>query len=467
MSVKGEIIQVHIGQAGVQIANACWELYCLEHGILANGRLPQSPLDDSFLTFFEFTNSQSCVQPRIVVIDTEPTVIGVSKILSKALSLKCIFPDEIRTGAYRNLFHPDTLITGKDDSGSNFARGYNLMASELLDRSMNAIRRVADRCRNLRAFLIFRAIGGGSGSGLGTRIMEKIVEDFGRKMTVVEFLVYPSPSISPVIVEPYNALLSAHFSMDCTDISFIVDNEALYDICANTLNVPAPTYTNLNRIIGQVVSSFTASQRFGQGSNVSFQELQTNLVPYPRIHYPLINYAPLVPISHSQFVNMSTAQLTSQCFQMSNQMVRCNPSHGKYMSCVLLYRGDLAPNEINFSLENIKRNKSFRFVDWSPTGFKIGVSSMPPVYVPGGDLAPTNRACVAISNNTNIRIAWCRLVNKFDKLYQRRAFVYHYVGEGLEEGNFAEASENICQLVHDYLEVDASSPASLRESGSE
>nr|XP_016936493.2 tubulin alpha chain [Drosophila suzukii] len=450
MSGKGEIIQIHIGQAGVQIANACWELFCLEHGILANGRLTQTPMDDSFLTFFELTSSQPCVQPRLVMIDTEPTVI-----------------DEIRTGSYRNLFHPDTLISGKDDSGSNFARGYNLMASELLDRSMNAIRRVADRCRNLRGFLVFRAIGGGSGSGLGTRIMERLVDDFGKKMTVVEFLVYPSPSISPVIVEPYNALLAAHFSMDCTDVSFIVDNEALYDICANTLNVPAPTYTNLNRIIGQVVSSFTASQRFGGGSTVSFQELQTNLVPYPRIHYPLINYAPLVPVTHSQFVNMSTAQLTGQCFQMSNQMVRCNPSHGKYMASVLLYRGDIAPNEINTALENIKRNRSFRFVDWSPTGFKIGVSPMPPYYVPGGDLAPTNRACVAISNNTNIRIAWCRLVNKFDKLYQRRAFVYHYVGEGLEEGNFNEASENICQLVHDYLEVDASAPTSRRESDPE
>lgn len=102
--------------------------------------------------------------------------------------------DEIRTGAYRNLFHPDTLITGKDDSGSNFARGYNLVASELLDRAMNAIRRVADRCHSLRGFLVFRAIGGGTGSGLGTRIMEKLVEDFGRKMTVIEFLVYPSPT---------------------------------------------------------------------------------------------------------------------------------------------------------------------------------------------------------------------------------------------------------------------------------
>ncbi|BFF90286.1 tubulin alpha chain [Drosophila madeirensis] len=445
MAGKGEIIQIHIGQAGVQIANACWELYCLEHGVMANGRLMQQPTDESFLTFFEGTSQQACVQPRLVMIDSEPTVI-----------------DEIRTGAYKNLFHPDTLISGKDDSGSNFSRGYNLMASELLDRSMNAIRRVADRCRSLRGFLVYRAIGGGTGSGLGTRIMEKLVEDFGKKMTIVEFLVYPSPSISPVIVEPYNALLATHFSMDCADVSFIVDNEALYDICANTLSVPAPTYTNLNRIIGQVVAGFTASQRFGGQSAVSFQELQTNLVPYPRIHYPLINYAPLVPHSHSQFVNMSTSQLTGQCFQMSNQMVRCNPSHGKYMACVLLYRGDIATNEINLALENIRRTRSFRFVDWSPTGFKIGVSSMPPAYVPGGDLAPTNSACVAVSNNTNIRIAWCRLVNKFDKLYQRRAFVYHYVGEGLEEGNFSEASENICQLVHDYLEVDATAPSSRR-----
>lgn len=76
MAGKGEIIQIHIGQAGVQIANACWELYCLEHGILANGRVMQRPVDDAFLTFFEFTSANTCVQPRIVMIDTEPTVIG-------------------------------------------------------------------------------------------------------------------------------------------------------------------------------------------------------------------------------------------------------------------------------------------------------------------------------------------------------------------------------------------------------
>lgn len=102
--------------------------------------------------------------------------------------------DEIRTGAYRYLFHPDTLISGKEDAGSNFARGYNLLGHDLIDRTMDAIRRVSEQCRNLRGFLIFRAIGGGTGSGFGTLLLEKLADAYGRKTTKAEFLVFPSPS---------------------------------------------------------------------------------------------------------------------------------------------------------------------------------------------------------------------------------------------------------------------------------
>ncbi|CAD6996518.1 unnamed protein product [Ceratitis capitata] len=368
--------------------------------------------------------------------------------------------DEIRTGAYRYLFHPDTLISGKEDAGSNFARGYNLLGHDLIDRTMDAIRRVAEQCRNLRGFLIFRAIGGGTGSGFGTLLLEKLSDAYGKKTTKAEFLVFPSPSLSPIIVEPYNALLATHYSMDYVDVSFIVDNEALYEICDTKLGVPAPTYTNLNRIIGQVVSAFTASQRFQGTNNVSFEEFQTNLVPYPRIHYPLLTYAPLVPVSKFPYVNSNVEQLTQACFHPGNQMVRCNPTLGKYMACVLLYRGDVSPNDINSSIQQIKSSRTARFVDWTPTGFKIGVNNMPPVFVPGGDLAPTSRAVCAISNNTVIRSAWCRLVSKYDKLYDRRAFVYHFVGEGMEEGSLLEASQNVCSLVADYYEVEASGRAS-------
>jgi len=58
-----------------------------------------------------------------------------------------------------------------------------------------------------------------------------------------------------------------------------VDNEAIYDICKNRLNVSQPSFTNLNRLIAQVVSSITASLRFEGSLNVDLNEFQTNLVP--------------------------------------------------------------------------------------------------------------------------------------------------------------------------------------------
>ena len=82
--------------------------------------------------------------------------------------------------------------------------------------------------------------------------------------------------------------------MEHADVAFIVDNEAIYDICRKSLEVQRPTYTNLNRMIAQIISSITASLRFDGALNVDLQEFQTNLVPYPRIHYPLATYQPIM-----------------------------------------------------------------------------------------------------------------------------------------------------------------------------
>ena len=83
-------------------------------------------------------------------------------------------------------------------------------------------------------------------------------------------------------MEPYNSVLFTHTALEHTDVAFLVDNQAIYNICRENLDITRPTYTNLNRLIAQIISSITASLRFDGALNVDLNEFQTNLVPYPR-----------------------------------------------------------------------------------------------------------------------------------------------------------------------------------------
>lgn len=176
------------------------------------------------------------------------------------------------------------------------ARGHYTIGKEHIDAVMDKTRRLADNCSGLQGFFVFHSFGGGTGSGFGALLLERLSTDYGKK-SKLEFSVYPAPKMSSSVVEPYNSILTTHTTLEHSDCSFMVDNEAIYEICKRNLGVASPTYTNLNRLIArtlktwsviylacsdlftEVVSSITASLRFDGSLNVDLNEFQTNLVP--------------------------------------------------------------------------------------------------------------------------------------------------------------------------------------------
>jgi tubulin alpha len=296
------------------------------------------------------------------------------------------------------------MISGKEDASNNSARGHYTVGKELIDQVLDKVRRVADNCSGLQGFLVFHSFGGGTGSGFGALLMERLSVDYGKKCKL-EFCVYPAPQLATSVVEPYNSILTTHTTLEHSDCSFMVDNEAIYDICRRNLDIERPNYENLNRLIAQgtsllvmirltfaVVSSITASLRFDGSLNVDLNEFQTNLVPYPRIHFPLVAYSPVVSPPKAKHEKHSVQEISMSCFEKHNQMVKCDPQTGKYMATCLLYRGDVVPKDVHGAVATLKTKRTIQFVDWCPTGFKIGICFQPPQEVPGGDLAKVERA---------------------------------------------------------------------------
>merc|ERR1712066_291543 len=97
---------------------------------------------------------------------------------------------------------------------NNYARGHFTVGRELLAGVNESLRKMADSCEGLQGFLIFHSFGGGTGSGFTSLLMDQINNEFGARKCKLEFAVYPSPTISTAVVEPYNSILTTHTSID-------------------------------------------------------------------------------------------------------------------------------------------------------------------------------------------------------------------------------------------------------------
>jgi hypothetical protein len=237
IKMAGEIVAIQVGQAGNQIAGAFWQKICAEHGINPENGKGVSVVGDTDIFFNKIGDKYI---PRAVVIDLEPAVV-----------------ENIRE-KFGTLFDPKSIVSGMDGAGNNFAIGYNQHGAETLEKVMQVIEQRVSETESIGGFILTHSCGGGTGSGFGSKILRTIRERYP-KVPIFTFSIFPSPKISETVVEPYNAVMTISNLIKYASCSIVLDNEALFQIAENKLEIENPSLEDLNLIIAQVLTNVTAS----------------------------------------------------------------------------------------------------------------------------------------------------------------------------------------------------------------
>ncbi|EOB14994.2 Tubulin beta chain [Nosema bombycis CQ1] len=420
-----EIIHLQTGQCGNQVGGKFWETISNEHGISPEGKYVGTS-DNQLERINVYYNESSCKKyvPRAVLIDLEPGTM-----------------DAIRQGPYGELFRPDNFVFGQSGAGNNWAKGHYTEGAELIDSVMDVVRKEAESSDCLQGFQITHSLGGGTGAGMGTLLISKIREEFSDRM-ICTFSVVPSPKVSDTVVEPYNATLSIHQLVENADETFCIDNEALYDICFKTLKLNNPGYGDLNHLVSLVMSGVTTCLRFPGQLNADLRKLAVNMIPFPRLHFFVVSFTPLIAQGTQRFKTYSVSELTQQMFDSRNMMTACDPKKGRYLTVAAVFRGKISMKDVDEQMSSIQTKSSNLFVEWIPSNVKTAVC----------DIAPTGfeMSGTFMGNTTAIQELFKRISEQFSLMFRKKAFLHWYTGEGMDEMEFSEAEANMNDLLAEY-----------------
>ncbi|KAL2006651.1 hypothetical protein VTN00DRAFT_9319 [Thermoascus crustaceus] len=413
-----------------------WQQLCLEHGISQDGNLEEFATEggDRKDVFF-YQSDDTRYIPRAILLDLEPRVIN-----------------GIQTGPYRNIYNPENFFIGQQGigAGNNWAAGY--AAGEIVQEEIfDMIDREADGSDSLEGFMLLHSIAGGTGSGLGSYILERMNDRFPKKL-IQTYSVFPDTQAADVVVNPYNSLLAMRRLTQNADSVVVLDNGALSRIVADRLHVQEPSFQQTNQLVSTVMSASTTTLRYPGYMHNDLVGIIASLIPTPRCHFLITSYTPFTGdnIEQAKTVRKTTVlDVMRRLLQPKNRMVSITPSKSScYISILNIIQGEADPTDVHKSLLRIRERRLASFIPWGPASIQVALTKKSPY------LQNTHRVSgLMLANHTSVATLFKRIVQQYDRLRKRNAFLEQYKKEapfadGL--GEFDEAKAVVMDLVGEY-----------------
>ncbi|ORZ26223.1 tubulin gamma chain [Absidia repens] len=432
-----EIITLQAGQCGNQIGSEFWRQICAEHGISSDGTLEDFATEggDRKDVFFYQADDEHYI-PRALLLDLEPRVINT-----------------IRESPFANLYNPENMFVANDGGGAGNIWSYGYSQGEkVYEDIIDMVDREADGSDSLEGFMLLHSIAGGTGSGLGSFLLERLNDRYPKKL-IQTYSVFPnSEEVSDIVVQPYNSMLTLKRLTCNADSVVVLDNAALARIASDRLHIQTPTFEQTNQLVSTVMSASTTTLRYPGYMNNDLVGIVSSLIPTPRCHFLTTAYTPFSSeqVDKAKSVRKTTVlDVMRRLLQPKNRMVSTVPSKRScYISVLDIIQGEADPTEVHKSLLRIRERRLAQFIPWGPASIQVALSKKSP-YVQ----TPHRVSGLMLANHTSIASLFKRTCDQYDRLRKRNAFLEQYRKHPMFSDNLDEFddSRNVVQdLIDEY-----------------
>ncbi|KAK9896039.1 tubulin-domain-containing protein [Cystobasidium minutum MCA 4210] len=517
-----EIITLQAGQCGNQIGSEFWSQLCLEHGINQQGTLeeyaggastssldrgtpvpptptspsypaagPSNPVADRKDVFFYQADDDHYI-PRAILVDLEPRVIN-----------------SILTSPFSALYNPENIYLSKEGSGAgnNWGMGWS-MGERIYDDIIDMIDREAEGSESLEAFQLLHSIAGGTGSGVGSYLLERLNDRYPKKL-IQTYSVFPNNQVADVVVQPYNSILALKRLINHADSTIVLDNAALARIAAdragsmrglssnalsrrmgstgstagggfgnaatgaNSNNELDDDYAGVsmkqtNQLVSTVMAASTQTLRYPGYTNNDLVSIIASLIPTPRCHFLMTAYTPFHTGSNAASQHASSVRKTTvldvmrRLLQPKNRLATVastsssNSSSRLHQPCYISILNIISssasesidPSEVHKSLLRVRERHLAPFIPWGPASIQVTLTKRSPYVVSNHKVSG-----LMIANHTGISSLFRKNLDQYEKMRKRNAYLEGYRKEEMfkhDLSEFDDAKETVQSVIEEY-----------------